>query len=142
MEQRANSKHGRWLDDALERETEDLIRSGRPSRTEEWREPEPVEGEHLHLAVPPDHQPGAPYGMTAADAERRSDIARYLPPSAFPADRDMLLAYLARETAPDDISDAIGSLPAGRQFRTIGEVVRALGIPTEASPYQERAPHA
>lgn len=141
MEQRANSKHGRWLDDALERETEDLIRSGRPSRTEEWREPEPVEG-YLHLNVPLDHQPGAPQGMTAADAERRSDIARYLPPRAFPADRDTLLGYLSRESAPDDISDAIGSLPAGRRFRTIGEVVRALGIPTEASPSGEPAPHA
>lgn len=142
MEQRANSKHGRRLDDALERETEDLTRSGRPSRTEEWREPEPVEGGYLHLAVPPDHQPGAPHGMTAADAERRSDIARYLLPRAFPADRDTLLSYLSRETAPDDIADAIGSLPAGRRFRTIGEVVRALGIPTEISPSREPAPNA
>jgi hypothetical protein len=140
MEQRANSKHGRRLDDALERETEDLTRSGRPSRTEEWREPEPVEGGYLVLAVPPDHQPGAPHGMTAADAERRSDIARYLPPRAFPADRDTLLGYVSRETAPDDIADAIGSLPAGRRFRTIGEVVRALGIPTEISPSREHAP--
>jgi uncharacterized protein DUF2795 len=142
MEQRANSKHGRRLDAALERETEDLTRSGRPSRTEEWREPEPVEGGYLHLAVPPDHQPGMPQGMTAADAERRSDIARYLPPGAFPADRDTLLAYISRETAPDDIADAIGSLPAGHRFRTIGEVVRALGIPTEASPNREPSPHA
>src|SRR5215468_6594306 len=108
MEQRANSKHSRRLDDALERGVKDLTRSGRPSRTEEWREAEPVEGEHLHLAVPPDHQPGAPQGMTAADADRRSDIARYLPPRAFPADRDTLLAHLARESAPDDIYDDIG----------------------------------
>jgi len=142
MEQRANSKHSRRLDDALERGVKDLTRSGRPSRTEEWREPEPVEGEHLHLAVPPDHQPGAPHGMTAADAERRSDIARYLPPRTFPADRDTLLAYLGRESAPDEIYDAIGSLPHGRPFRTVGEVVRALGIPTEVSPSRERAPQA
>lgn len=139
MEQRANSKHSRRLDDQLERETEDLTRSGRPSRTEEWREPEPVEGDHLHFNVPPDHEPGAPHGMTAADAERRSDIARYLPPRAFPADRDTLLAYLGRESAPDDIYDALRSLSAGRRFRTIGEVVRALGIPTEASPNRQPA---
>jgi hypothetical protein len=142
MEQRANSKHSRRLDDALERETEDLTRSGWPSRTQEWREPEPVEGGHLHLAVPADHQPGAPLGMTAADAERRSDIARYLPLHAFPADRETLLANLGRENVPDDIYDAIGSLPPGRQFRTIGEVVRALGIPTEASPNREAASQA
>jgi hypothetical protein len=142
MEQRANSKHGRRLDDQLERETEDLTRSGWPSRTQEWREPEPVEGDHLHLAVPPDHQPGAPHGMTAADAERRSDIARYLPLRAFPADRDALLAHLGPENIPDDIYDAIRSLPPGRQFRTIGDVVRALGIPTEASLGREAASQA
>ncbi len=142
MEQRANSKHSRRLDDELERETEDLTRSGRPSHTAEWREPEPVEGDHLHLDVPRDHEPGAPHGMTAADAERRSDIARYLPPPAFPADRDRLLAYLGRESAPDDIGDAIRNLPPGRQFRTVGEVVRALGIPTETSPNRESAAQA
>jgi Protein of unknown function (DUF2795) len=139
MEQRANSKHGRRLDDELERETVDLTRSGWPSRTQEWREPEPVEGDHLHLAVPPDHQPGAPQGMTAADAERRSDIARYLPLRALPADRDTLLAHLGPGNVPDDIYDAIRRLPPGRQFRTIGEVVRALGIPTEASLSREAA---
>jgi hypothetical protein len=139
MEQRANSKHGARLDDELERETEDLTRSGQPSRTQEWREPEPIEGDHLHLAVPPDHEPGAPAGMTAADAERRSDIARYLPPRAFPADRDTLLGCLARASVPDDIYDAVRNLPAGRQFATIGEVVRALGIPTEVSPNRQPA---
>jgi Protein of unknown function (DUF2795) len=139
MEQRANSKHSRRLDDQLERETQDLTRSGWPSRTQEWREPEPLEGDHLHLAVPPDHQPGAPYGMTAADAERRSDIARYLPLRALPADRETLLAYLGQENVPDDIYDAIRGLPPGRQFRTIGDVVRALGIPTEASLSREAA---
>jgi hypothetical protein len=139
MVQRANSKHGRRLDDQLERETEDLIRSGWPSRAQEWREPEPIEGEHLHLAVPADHQPGAPYGMTAADAERRSDIARYLPVRTLPADREALLAYLGPENVPDDIYDAIRSLPPGRRFRTIGEVVRALGISTEASLSREAA---
>jgi Protein of unknown function (DUF2795) len=134
MEQRANSKHGARLDDELERETEDLTRSGQPSRTQEWREPEPIEDDQLHLALPPDHEPGGPAGMTAADAERRSDIARYLPPRAFPADRGALLSYLVRASAPDDIDDAIRRLPDGRRFRSVGEVVRALGMPTEASP--------
>jgi Protein of unknown function (DUF2795) len=139
MEQRANSKHSPRLDDELERETQDLTRSGWPSRAQEWREPEPVDGGYLHLDVPHDHEPGAPHGMTAADAERRSDIARYLPPRAFPADREVLLGYLNRGNVPDEIHEAIGSLPAEHRFRTIGEVVRALGIPTESSPSREAA---
>jgi hypothetical protein len=35
------------------------------------------------------------------------------------------------EGGPDDIVDAIASLPARRRFATIGEVVRALGVPYE-----------
>jgi hypothetical protein len=35
------------------------------------------------------------------------------------------------EGAPDDVVAAIGRLPAGRKFHTIGEIVRTLGIHTE-----------
>ena len=69
--------------------------------------------------------------MTPADVERRADIARWLPPHKFPADRGTLLAFLQHEGAPDDVVHAIASLPARRKFATIGEVVRALGIPYE-----------
>ena len=69
--------------------------------------------------------------MTPADVERRADIARWLPPHKFPADRDTLLAFVQHEGAPDEVADAIASLPARRKFATIGELVRALGIPYE-----------
>jgi hypothetical protein len=127
--QRGSSKHGPRLDDELEEETEDLTRSGQPPRAEEWRETEPTEGGHLE--VPADHQPGTPPGMTAGDVNRRSDIARYLPARAFPADRASMLAYLRRTETPDEVYDAVRRLPPRRQFRSIGDVVRALGIATE-----------
>ena len=128
---RGSSKHGPKLDEEMERESSELIKTGQPSRAEEWLQTEPVGENHLEPELPPDQEPGAPAGMTAIDAEARSYLARHLPPGAFPADRDGLLAYLSRTSAPDEASAAIGLLPSGRQFATIGEVVRELGIPTE-----------
>jgi hypothetical protein len=66
-----------------------------------------------------------------AEIDRRSDIARYLPPHRFPADRDALLGCLEGTDAPDEVADAIAALPADRSFATVGDVARALGIPTE-----------
>jgi hypothetical protein len=131
MEQRGSSKHGPRLDEEMEEETETITRSGQPPRTEEWRETEPFEEEHLDLELPEAETPAAPPGMTRADVERRSDIARYLPPHKLPASRDTLLDFLQRTGAPDDVVDAISSLPTDREFRTVGEIVRALGIHTE-----------
>ena len=45
--------------------------------------------------------------------------------------RDALLEFLQHAGAPDDVVAAIGRLPAGRKFGTIGDIVRTLGIHTE-----------
>ena len=42
-----------------------------------------------------------------------------------------MLDYLQRTGAPDEVLDAIGSLPARREFANVADVMRALGIPTE-----------
>jgi hypothetical protein len=63
--------------------------------------------------------------------DRRSDIARWLEPHEFPAPRDTMLGYLQRTGAPDEVIDAISSLPARREFASTADVLRALGIPTE-----------
>jgi hypothetical protein len=115
----------------MEEEDQTILRAGQPPRSEEWRQPEPFDEPHLDTELPSEQEPAAPRGMTPADVERRADIARWLPPHKLPADRDALLEFLQHEGAPDDVTDAIASLPAGRSFATIGEVARALGIPYE-----------
>ena len=129
--QRDSSKHSPRLDDEMEEEDQTILRSGQPPRTEEWRETEPFDPAHLETELPEGEEPAAPRGMTPADVERRADIARWLPPHKLPADRGTLVEFLQHEGAPDDVADAIASLPAGRKFATIGEIVRALGIPYE-----------
>jgi hypothetical protein len=131
MEQRGSFKHGARVDDELEEETETLTHTGQPAHTEEWRETEPVDEEHLDQELPPGEQPGTPAGITEAQVDRRSDIARWLEPHDFPAHRDTMLGYLQRTGAPDDVVDAISQLPARREFGSVADVMRALGIPTE-----------
>ena len=131
MQERGSFKHGARVNDELEEETETLTHTGQPARTEEWRETEPVNEDHLDQELPADEQPGTPAGITEAQVDRRSDIARWLEPHAFPAHRDTMLDYLQRTGAPDEVVNAIGSLPARREFANVADVMRALGIPTE-----------
>jgi len=131
MEQRGSFKHGARADDELAEETETLTHTGEPAHAEEWRETEPVDEDHLDQELPPGEQPGTPAGITQAQVDRRSDIARWLEPHEFPAGRDTMLGYLRHAGAPDEVIDAIGSLPARREFTSTADVIRALGIPTE-----------
>jgi hypothetical protein len=126
---RGNSQHGPRVDDQLKRETEAVTHTAQPDHLEEWRQTEPFD--EGPLSEPAGYVPGAPAGMTEADVEQRADIAIWLEPGKLPAARDALLEQLRETGAPDEVVAAVSRLPAGQQFRTIGEIVRAIGIPTE-----------
>lgn len=42
---RSSNKHGSRLDDEMKHEVEGQMRAGRPTRAEEWHDPEPIETE-------------------------------------------------------------------------------------------------
>ena len=126
--ERGSDKHSPRLDEELDHETRSL-RQGAPveSRVEEHREQEgPGEGQPT---------PGARLAggrATAAsldldDAETRADIARFLTPSAFPADRDRLVADAEGNQAPDEVLERLRALPAGRAYENVQDVWGALG---------------
>jgi hypothetical protein len=69
-------------------------------------------------------------GMSPVDVARRAELSHHLPPGEFPADRESLLAQLRRKNAPASVIETISKLPEGPQFRTIGEVIRAIGMRT------------
>jgi len=129
--ERGSTEHSPRLDDQLKHEDEAITHTGQPAHSEEWRQSEPFEEPPLDEELPEDVAPGTPAGMTPADVERRSAVARWLEPHKFPSDRDTMLDYLQREGAPDEVTDAIAALPAGQPFDRTGDVIRALGIPTE-----------
>ena len=128
---RGSSKHSPRLDEEMEQETATIRHDGQPAHTQEWRQTEPFDEEPLSLDLPGDQAPGTPPGMTEAGVELRADIAIWLEPGKLPADRDGMLGQARESGAPDGVLDALSRLPAGRQFSTVGEIVRALGIRTE-----------
>jgi Protein of unknown function (DUF2795) len=119
---RDSDKQGPVRQDYPREETESLSRSG-VGRA----------GEHRRGGgdAPPEQPRTPPRGPSPADVARRATLTRHLPPSEFPADRARLLSHLRSRRAPESVIDMVSGLPEGRQFHTLGEVVRAIGLLTE-----------
>lgn len=117
--QRDSDKHGPRLDEEMKREVSGL-EQGAPvdPRAEEWHMPEPGEDQPDELA------PGT-------ETEARSELARYLRPSCFPAGRTDLVAEARDQHAPDAIADLLGRLPGNVSFTNVAAVWEALGGGTE-----------
>jgi hypothetical protein len=122
--QRESDKQGPVRDDYLRKETESLSRSG-AGRTGESR---PRGGD---ASAEREHPRTPPRGMSPADVARRAALTRHLPPSEFPADRARLLTHLRSHRAPESVINAVSRLPEGKEFHTLGEVVRAIGLFSE-----------
>jgi hypothetical protein len=114
--ERGSDTHGPRLDEELRRRTESVER-GAPveSRAEEEREEtapgddEPVSDQRLQSAE-------------GAEADARSDLARFLQPSAFPADREELLASAAETYAPAEVIRALKALPPSKLYDNVESV--------------------
>ena len=124
--ERGSDKHSPRVDEELDHETRSL-QQGAPieSRVEEFREQEgPGEDQPTPEPRLSEDQTGS---LDLDDAEARSDIARYLDPSAFPADRDGLVAGAEANNAPDAVLERLQALPDGRTYQGMPDVWAALG---------------
>jgi uncharacterized protein DUF2795 len=128
-----STKHSPRVDEELEHEIEGMIRSGHTTRAEEWRDPEPVaEGEPDVDAVPTGtFVGGTPVGMDADAVEARTELARWLDRADFPSSGPDLVEAALDHRAPDAVVAELQRLPEGESYERIGDVVRALGYPTE-----------
>ena len=128
-----STKHSPRVDEELEHEIQGMVRSGRATRAEEWRDPEPVaEGEPDIDANPSGTLVGGtPVGMDAAAVTARNELARWLDRADFPSTGPELVEAARDHRAPDAVVAELGRLPVGDTFERIGDVVRALGYPTE-----------
>jgi hypothetical protein len=94
---------------------------------EEWREAEPSgEDQPVPDAVLSGDARESP-GLGHDEVELRSELAKRLRKSAFPADREVLYGVAAEEQAPGHILDLIRRLPDGRTFENTQQVWQALG---------------
>jgi len=121
--QRGSNRLSPHRDDEMKHELEGLLRSGHPTRTEEWRDPEPAadDGPAAAAGPVPSDRPDAP---TA-----RLELARRLSRSDFPADRHSLGRALAARHAPDPLIDLLQELPDdGSRYANVREIVTDLGL--------------
>lgn len=126
--ERGSDKHSPRVDEQLDHDTRSLTQ-GAPveSRVEEYREQE----------GPGEDQPTPDARLTGGratagsldldDAETRADIARFLIPSVFPADREALLADAEANQAPEEVLERLRALPAGRAYENVQDVWSTLG---------------
>jgi hypothetical protein len=128
-----STKHSPRVDEELEHEIQGMLRGGHSTRAEEWRDPEPVaEGEPDIDAVPTgSYVGGTPVGMDADAVEARAELARWLDRADFPSSGPDLVEAALDHRAPDAVVAELRRLPEGETFERIGDVVRALGYPTE-----------
>jgi hypothetical protein len=128
-----STTHSARQDDLLKHEVEGMMRSGRSTHAEEWKDPEPVaEGEPDVDSSPADTLlGGVPDGMTPDAVVARAELARWLVRADFPATGPELVEAARDHRAPDAVADELATLPDGETYERIGDVVRALGYPTE-----------
>jgi hypothetical protein len=131
VSEQISGTHGPAEDDAIKRQDRSELRA----YAEEWPGPE----------SPDESNPGATWAETGRFAQTpggedweaiklRSDLARHLSRTSFPASRAHLLETLTARQAEQRLLDMVSSLPAGASFASLGELVRAMGLPVEERP--------
>ncbi|MER7572173.1 DUF2795 domain-containing protein [Streptomyces sp. NPDC126514] len=120
--QRGSARLNVHRDDEMKHELQGLLRSGHPTRVEEWHDPEPSADDDPQVAG----GPVAPGGGTASLAAVRQELARYLSRSLFPASPRELAGTLRRAYAPDALVEPVERLPRSERYSTVQELAEAL----------------
>ena len=127
MTEQSSGTHGPREDDALKREVRSDLQAHRETRAEEWLEAEP----------PAEDEPEATWAPPGEDwdtIELRSDLARHLDRTAWPATRARLLEVLESHQAEQRLLDLVSPLPEGASYASLAELLPALGLPIEERP--------
>jgi hypothetical protein len=127
--QPGSDKHAARIDEGLEHDTQSLTHgSPAQSRAEEFREQEgPGDDEPTpDSRISGDRARVDEDTLSYDEIEARTDLARHLEPSVFPAGREELAASARRMHAPDGLLAQLGGLPDGR-FDNLEAVWEALG---------------
>lgn len=120
--QRGSDRLSVHKDDEMKHELQGLLRSGHPTRVEEWHDPEPGADDDPEIAS------GAMLAMGSLGPDDRAEVelARHLGRRAFPATRSGLVQALSEKHAPAWLVDLVNGLPADETYPTAHEVVRTL----------------
>ncbi|WP_030607848.1 DUF2795 domain-containing protein [Streptomyces fulvoviolaceus] len=120
--QRGSDRLSRHRDDEMKHELQGLLRSGHPTRTAEWHDPEPAAEDDPEVwggTVAPG-RPGATLETV------RLELARILGRGSFPATPPELAHALRHGNAPDVLVEAVEGLPPTERYATVQELAREL----------------
>jgi Protein of unknown function (DUF2795) len=132
MTDQGSNKTGFARDDELKREMQGELKANRAVRAQEDREPQPSgEDQPFAESGPSVPEPSVPSGMTPEGVTVRSDLARHLERTIYPAQRAELLGALQRHQAPDALVQRVSALPPDERYANVQAVVRALGYGVE-----------
>ncbi|MGA5584093.1 DUF2795 domain-containing protein [Streptomyces thermodiastaticus] len=120
--QRGSDRLSVHRDEVMKHELQGLLRSGHPTRTEEWHDPEPSAEDDPEIWSGP-----VMPGTSRASLETvRLELARYLGRGAFPAQPGPLVRLLRRRNAPDALVEALERLPRTARYANVQELAREL----------------
>src|SRR3954454_23648065 len=100
---RGSDKHSPLVDDQLKHETEGLVRAGRGTHAEEWKDAEPSGEDQPDSDLAPKGtlHGGTPSGMDADDLEGRAEIATFLGKHGYPMVCEQIIDLVINRKAPD-----------------------------------------
>jgi len=130
VSEQGSGTHGPVRDDAIKRQDEAEARD----YVEEWPEPETEpddETEREATWAPGARLADSPTPEDWEAVELRSDLARRLDRTVWPATRERLLEILTERNAGDRLLELVTSLPEGPRYASLRERTQALGLEPE-----------
>ncbi|MDN0198415.1 DUF2795 domain-containing protein [Streptomyces sp. S.PNR 29] len=120
--QRGSDRLSVHRDDEMKHELQGLLRSGHPTRSEEWHDPEPTAEDDPEVAYGPVTPSRGPTSLETV----RFELARILTRGTFPASPRELTRALRRGNAPDALVEQVERLPHSARYGTVQELAEAL----------------
>ncbi|MET8892947.1 DUF2795 domain-containing protein [Streptomyces albogriseolus] len=120
--QRGSDRLSVHRDDEMKHELQGMLRSGHPTRTEEWHDPEPFADDDPEVAYGPVTPGRGPSSLETV----RLELARTLSRGDFPAGPRELMRALDRRHAPDALVEALERLPRKDRYHSLQELAQAL----------------
>ncbi|MEU6805146.1 DUF2795 domain-containing protein [Streptomyces neyagawaensis] len=120
--QRGSDRLNVHRDDEMKHELQGLLRSGHPTRTEEWHDPEPYAEDDPEVA----HGPVTPSRAPARVETLRLELARVLGRTSFPAGPGELIRVLRDKHAPDSLVEPVERLPKKARYDSVHQLAEAV----------------
>jgi len=109
-------------DDEMKHQVQDLLRSGHPTGTEEWHDPEPAAEDDPPIAGGPVAPGRSPAGLETV----RFELARFLARTSFPAGPRELRGLLRAGHAPDTLVEPLEQLPRNARYASVQKLAEAI----------------